>query len=92
MATPEAPAGAFSVTVPVDELPPVTVDGLSETPMIVPWVFADAALIVRLAVAVFAEVAVMVTEVVFATLEVGPVNEALVRPVPAAPLVGTVAA
>jgi hypothetical protein len=90
--TPAAPAAAERVTVPVEELPPVTVDGLSETLVIVPSVLAGAALIVKPAVVLLAEVAVIVTGVLFATLEVVTVNVALVWPAATDTLAGTVAA
>jgi len=68
--TPAAAAGAVSVTVPVEELPPVTVEGLSVTLPMVPCVEGGRALMVRPAVTVLADVAEIVTGVELATAEV----------------------
>ena len=68
--TPAAPAGAVSVTVPVEELPPVTVEGLIVTLAMVPCVEGGRALMVRPAVTVLADVAEIVTGVELATAEV----------------------
>ena len=66
--TPAAAAGAVSVTVPVEELPPVTVEGLSVRLPMVPWVEGGDR--VRLPVTVLAEVAEIVTGVELATADV----------------------
>ena len=74
--TPADPAGDVSVTVPVEELPPVTVEGLIVTLAMVPWVEGgDRA---RLPVTVFADVAEIVTGVELATADVGTVKVAVV--------------
>ena len=75
--TPAEPAGDDKVTVPVDEVPPVTVVGLSDTLPIVPWVDAAPGLTVRLADTVLVDVAEIVPWVEFGTLEVVTVNVAL---------------
>ena len=74
--TPAAAAGAVSVTVPVEELPPVTVEGLSATLPMVPWVEGGDS--VRLPVTVLAEVAEIVTGVELATADVVTVKVAVV--------------
>ena len=66
--TPAAAAGAVSVTVPVEELPPVTGEGLNVTLPMVPWVEGGDR--VRLPVTVLAEVAEIVTGVELATADV----------------------
>ena len=75
--TPADPAGAASVTVPVDELPPVTVEGLSVTLPTVPCVDGGTALMVKSAVMVLAEVAETVTGVEPATADVVTVKVAV---------------
>ena len=75
--TPADPAGAASVTVPVDELPPVTVEGLSVTLPMVPCVDGGTTLMVRSAVMVLAEVADTVTGVEPATADVVTVKVAV---------------
>ena len=75
--TPAAAAGAVSVTVPVEELPPVTVEGLSVTLPTVPCVDGGTALMVRSAVMVLAEVAETVTGVEPATADVVTVKVAV---------------
>ena len=73
--TPAAAAGAVSVTVPVEELPPVTVEGLNVTLPMVPWVEGGER--VRPAVTVLAEVAEIVTGVELATADVVTVKVAV---------------
>ncbi len=46
--TPLLPAGSAKVTVPVDDVPPVTVDGLKASPLGVDSVTANAAFCVEL--------------------------------------------
>ena len=74
--TPADPAGAVSVTVPVDEFPPVTAEGLTVTLPIAPWV--DGGERVRLPLMVLAEVAEIVAGVELATAEVVTVKVAVV--------------
>jgi len=68
--TPADPAGAVSVTVAVEELPPVTVEGLRVTLPMAPCVDGGRALMVRPAVTVLADVAEIVTGVGLATAKV----------------------
>ena len=77
---------------PVEELPPVTVEGLSVTLPTVPCVDGGTALMVRSAVMVLAEVAEIVTGVELATAEVVTVKVAVVWPAGIETLAGTVAA
>jgi hypothetical protein len=88
---PPAGAGALSVTVPVEPDPPVTVEGARPTLPILPGP-AVGALMVKPAVAEFAEVAVMVAETVEATAVVVTAKVPLVCPAGIVMLAGTVAA
>jgi len=76
--TPAEPASDNRVTVPLEEFPPITDVGLSDTLPIVPWVDGVPGLIVRLAVTVLVEVAEMTTCVGFETPVVVTVKVALV--------------
>lgn len=84
---PPAGAGVVSLTVPVDDKPPLTADG--ETPRL--WI--PDAMIVKLADSVMStNWAEIVTEVLLATPVVPIVNVALVAPVATVTVAGTVAA
>ena len=87
--TAKPPVGATleSVTVPVTEVPPFTVDGLRETPERTAVLIARAAVIVTAA----AE-AVIVAEVTVPTETVVTVNVAVLEPAATVTLGGTVAA
>ena len=89
--TPPAPAGADSVTVPVEPLPPVTVVGESERLPIVPGPGAGA-LRVSVALTLLAEVAEIVTGVVEETVVVLMLNVPLEDPEAIVIDPGTVAA
>ena len=71
--TPPAAAGPARVTVPVDVLPPVTVVGLRLTLPIVAEP-GDGGFNVRVADALLADEAVIVAEVLLATMDVETVN------------------
>ncbi len=89
--TPPAGAGALRLTVPLEELPPTSVDGERETLLIVPWTGAGG-LIVRPAEPELAEVAVIVALAVEATTVVVTANVPVVSPAAMVMLAGTVAA
>ena len=71
--TPPAPAGEESVTVPVEEAPPITVVGLTVTLPIVP-VPGGGGLSVNVAETLLADDAVIVAVVLLATTDVETVN------------------
>ncbi len=89
--TPPAPAGADSVTVPIEDEPPVTGLGDRVKPVIVPCPAPEPGLMVSIPLTVLPEVPVMVAMVVLLTLLVFTGKVPLLDPAGIVMLMGTVA-